>query len=77
MFFPHSLESLTKTSDEACDESDIELIQHINVNLERLIKLLNGRSYKASSDGVSVLGGGGVRGRLGSACHQFLFKVTN
>ncbi|XP_071848474.1 neurofibromin-like isoform X2 [Apostichopus japonicus] len=35
------LESLTKTSDEACDESDIELIQHINVNLERLIKLLN------------------------------------
>ncbi|XP_030848330.1 neurofibromin isoform X1 [Strongylocentrotus purpuratus] len=35
------LDALSKSSDETCDESDIELIQHINVDCARLTRLLN------------------------------------
>ncbi|XP_071499783.1 neurofibromin-like [Diadema antillarum] len=35
------LDALSKSSDESCDESDIELIQHINVDCARLTRLLN------------------------------------
>lgn len=38
------LQELAKCGDENADYSDIELIQHINVDLCRLTKLLNGNS---------------------------------
>lgn len=36
------LQELAKCGDENADYSDIELIQHINVDVYRLTKLLNG-----------------------------------
>lgn len=38
------LQELAKCGDETADYSDIELIQHINVDVYRLTKLLNGSS---------------------------------
>jgi len=36
------LQELSASSEENPDYSDIELIQHINVDVNRLIRLLNG-----------------------------------
>lgn len=35
----------TSSTEENPDYSDIELIQHINVDVNRLIKLLNGKNF--------------------------------
>lgn len=37
------LQELAKSGDENADYSDIELIQHINVDVYRLTRLLNGK----------------------------------
>jgi predicted RNA-binding protein with EMAP domain len=40
--FQYRLQELSSSNEENPDLSDIELIQHINVDTIRLIKLLNG-----------------------------------
>lgn len=42
-FFFRLQELSTSSTEENPDYSDIELIQHINVDVNRLIKLLNGK----------------------------------
>ena len=42
----HRLQELSSSNEENPDLSDIELIQHINVDTIRLIKLLNGKLTK-------------------------------
>ena len=42
MTFQYRLQELSSSNEENPDLSDIELIQHINVDTIRLIKLLNG-----------------------------------
>lgn len=42
-FYIFRLQELSTCNEENPDYSDIELIQHINVDVVRLIKLLNGK----------------------------------
>jgi neurofibromin 1 len=42
MFFSSRLQELSACNEENPDYSDIELIQHINVDVNRLTRLLNG-----------------------------------
>ena len=38
------LECLIATGDETCDAGDLELIQHMNVDMLKLTRLLNGNA---------------------------------
>lgn len=55
------LTNLAGVNDDQIDLSDLELIQHINVDMLRLIKLLNG---ELNINGGVNCGGGGGKGEL-------------
>lgn len=43
IFLLHRLQELSSCNEENPDYTDIELIQYINVDVVKLIKLINGR----------------------------------
>ena len=45
IFLKFSLTALSTCNEDQSDMSDLELIQHINVDIVRLIKLLNGKKH--------------------------------
>ena len=42
IYFSHRLESLNLTGDENCETGDLDLIQHMNIDMMKLTRLLNG-----------------------------------
>ncbi len=45
VFFFVRLECLIASGDETCEAGDLDLIQHMNVDMLKLTRLLNGKKY--------------------------------
>jgi hypothetical protein len=44
-FFKFRLECLIASGDETCEAGDLDLIQHMNVDMLKLTRLLNGKIF--------------------------------